>query len=72
MTLGTAAVIKTMEQVAGKAPELTVRGDRSFTLSYQTVERECADKIVEYFSTTTAKVTVEHDDECGTFIYLEI
>lgn len=57
--------------VAGKTPELTIRGPRAFTFSYETVEREAADKLVAYFS-PLARVSVEHDAECGTFIYLDV
>jgi hypothetical protein len=60
-----------LTKVAGVAVEITIRGDRSFTISTEAEDRPACEKLVAYFSEAQAKsVSVEHD-ECGSFVYVE-
>ena len=59
-----------ISKVAGAKVELTIRGDKSFTFSTETVTPDLGEKIASYFG-GLATVTVAHDDECGTFAYVE-
>ena len=57
-----------IQQIAGRAVELTIRGPKSFTLSYDSIDREATRRIVEFFGNACE---VSEDEECGTFIYIE-
>jgi hypothetical protein len=59
-----------MTKLIGQPVELTIRGEQSFTFSTETVCRNLGDKIAAYFG-KLATVTVDHDDECGSFAYVE-
>lgn len=59
-----------MSEIAGATVEITIRGDRAFTLSFEEVNKPAADKLVKFFE-GEAKVSVEHDDECGSFVYVD-
>ena len=57
--------------IAGLPVEVTVRGLRDFTFSFETVNQSAADAILRFFDgQITAKV--ETDEECGTFIYATV
>jgi len=60
-----------ISKIAGREVEITVRGDRSFTFSFEAIDKDATKRIVDFFrgqSTTS----VEEDDECGTFIYCDV
>jgi len=58
----------TIEKIAGRPLELTIRGEKSFTLSFDGVDQSATSRLVEFFQN---KCQVEVDAECGTFIYIE-
>ena len=60
-----------MSEIAGAAVELTVRGDKSFTFSTETVCRQLGENIAAYFG-PLASVTEDHDEECGSFVYVDV
>lgn len=60
-----------MSDIVGVEVELTVRGDRKFTFSTWDVMPTLGEKVAGYFG-KLAKVTVEHDEECGSFAYVEV
>lgn len=51
--------------------ELTVRGPHSFTISTEELCPELGDKVAEYFG-PLASTSTEHDDECGSFVFVEV
>ena len=59
-----------ISQVAGVAVELTIRGDRAFTFSTEERSDEAAQRIAEFFA-GEAVVEIEHDDEIGSFVYVD-
>lgn len=58
-----------INQIAGRQVEMTIRGDRDFTFSFDCIDSTATQKIVSFFK-GSAKVEVETDIECGTFIYI--
>lgn len=60
----------TMTKIVGQPVDLTIRGAKSFTFSTETVDRNLGEVIAAYFG-KLATVTVDHDDECGSFAYVE-
>ncbi|AKI28834.1 hypothetical protein PM404_gp45 [Stenotrophomonas phage vB_SmaS-DLP_1] len=65
-----AAMETKMSKVAGAAVELTIRAERAFTFSFESVNEEAAAKLAKFFE-GQAKVEVEHDEECGSFVYVD-
>lgn len=65
-----AAMEAKMSQVAGAPVELTIRGDKAFTFSFETMNEEAASKLAKFFE-SEANVCVEHDLECGSFVYVD-
>jgi len=63
--------MKAINQVAGREVEVTVRGERNFTFSFEIIDKVATRKICEFFK-GQAKIEVEEDEECGTFIYIEV
>jgi hypothetical protein len=63
--------VNKINKVAGREVEVTVRGLRSFTFSFEDVDKEATRKICEFFK-GHAKIEVQEDEECGTFIYCDI
>jgi len=61
----------TLTEIIGRKVELTVRGDRSFTISTEEVFAGLGERVAAFFG-DLAKITTEHDDECGSFAYVEI
>lgn len=59
-----------LNDVAGREIEITFRAERSFTFSFDGIDRVATDKIVAFFK-GAAKLEVVEDEECGTFIYCE-
>ena len=63
--------VASFSQVASRAVEVTIRGERSFTFSFDCIDRDATAKICAFFL-GCASVEVVEDEECGTFIYCEI
>lgn len=63
--------MQSINTVAGRNVEITVRGARSFTFSFDCIDREATEKIVKFFA-GHAKIEVAEDEECGTFIYADV
>ncbi|HEX3163560.1 MAG TPA: hypothetical protein VHQ92_13365 [Pseudolabrys sp.] len=63
-------VVETISKIAGRQVELTIRGERNFTFSFDDVDLKAANAIAEFFK-GQGRVKIETDDECGTFIYLD-
>jgi len=59
-----------LNQVAGREVGITIRGERSFTFSFEDIDKEATRKICEFFD-GHAKIEVSEDEECGTFIYCD-
>lgn len=66
-----AALENQLTQIADVPVEVTIRGLRQFTFSFETVN-ESAVAAIERFFGQHAKFEVEYDDECGTFIYATV
>lgn len=60
-----------LSAIAGETVEVTIRGLRQFTFSFESVNQTATNAIVNFFGSQAA-LTVEADDECGTFIYAEV
>jgi hypothetical protein len=60
-----------MTALVGKPVELTVRGEKAFTFSTETVTADLGERIAAFFG-ALATVRVEHDEECGSFAYVEV
>lgn len=58
----------TIEKIAGRTIELTIRGDKSFTLSFDCIDKIATSRLVKFFGNACQ---VEENEECGTFIYVE-
>lgn len=65
-----AAMEAKLSKVAGAAVELTIRAEKSFTFSFEEVNEAAAAKLAKFFE-GQAKVEVEHDEECGSFVYVD-
>jgi len=63
---------QTLSTVAGTKVEITIRGEKQFTFSTVEVSKTAAEKIKAYFKYQYKTLTVEHDEECGTFIYMNV
>jgi hypothetical protein len=63
---------ETLAKVFGIEAELTVRGDRDFTISTETVCPDLLDRVRAFFGNEITNATAEHDDECGTFVYFTV
>ena len=60
-----------IEQVAGRSMEFTVRGDRSFTFSFEGRDDVAVSKVVEFFA-AWANVSADYDEECDqTCIFID-
>jgi hypothetical protein len=67
MTNPTAALSK----IAGYPVELTIRGERAFTFSFDAADRAAGERVAAFFA-AAATVSVDVDDECGTCVYVNI
>lgn len=63
-------MLESINKVAGCEIEITVRGPESFTFSTDHVNKEASKKLQDFFS-EVATVKVEHDQECGSFLYVD-
>jgi hypothetical protein len=55
--------------IAGTQLEITIRGDKSFTLSFDGINKTASEKLINFFSGYT--VSRDEDEELGTCIYLD-
>jgi hypothetical protein len=67
----TAALEATIAKVAGVPVSLTIRGERDFTVSTDEVCLDLLARVGGFFG-HHATATVDHDDECGSFVYITV
>jgi hypothetical protein len=60
-----------MTALVGANVELTVRGARAFTFSTEAVTPTLGDVIAAFFG-NLATVTTDHDEEIGSFAFVEV
>lgn len=61
---------KALSEIFGVTVEITMRGQRDFTVSFEGENAVVADKIKKYFESATKKIEVDYDKECDhTAIY---
>ena len=60
-----------INKVAGRDVEITIRGDHSFTFSFEAIDKKATKAICDFFF-GQANISVEENEECGTFIYCEV
>lgn len=65
------SVAQTLTKIAGREVEVTVRSDKAFTFSMDVVDPKATKAIKDFFK-GQGTLTVEEDEECGTFIYLDL
>ena len=63
--------MEAINQVAGREVEITIRGERNFTFSFDAIDKVATSKICAFFE-GQAKIKVHEDEECGTFIYCDV
>lgn len=65
------SLIKEISAVAGRAVELTIRGQRNFTFSFEGRDDNASAKLVSFFR-KEAKARSEYDEECDlTCVYVD-
>ncbi|MDN7790472.1 hypothetical protein QZM66_23180 [Burkholderia contaminans] len=57
--------------IAGRPLELTIRGARAFTFSFDEYDPAAGARVARFF-TPVAIATVDADVECGTHIYVDV
>ena len=63
---------KQFSSACGAPCELTFRTDTAFTLTFDEIEVEAAQKAVAYIKECGAvDIEVDHDEECGTAVYFQ-
>ena len=62
---------QTISQIAKRDVEITIRGDREFTFSFDDADHAAANRIKSFFG-NTATVEIDVDDELGTCVYVSI
>ena len=60
-----------LSKIAGHKVELTIRGDRAFTISSDEMVLDLDAKVAAFFG-KAAKISASHDEECGSFVYIEV
>lgn len=58
-----------LSKIAGTQLEITIRGDKNFTFTFNSVNKAATDKLVKFFNGYS--VAVDADEECGTCIYVD-
>ncbi|SIQ08898.1 hypothetical protein SAMN05421778_101324 [Sphaerotilus natans] len=61
-----------MSTVAGVPVEVTIRAEGCFTFSTAARNDEAGNRLATFFSGSECSVDVVHDDECGTFVYVDM
>ena len=61
---------KTIEQIAGRDVEITHRGGKSFTFSFDGFDKAALTKLLDFFN-GSANIEWVEDEEVGTFIYCD-
>lgn len=59
-----------ISKIAGAPISLTIRDLKAFTWSTEERNDVAAEKVRAYFAADAESVTVMHDDECGSFVYV--
>lgn len=62
---------QTLSTIAGRAIELTIRGERQFTASFEAFDAAASDRIVKFFG-KLATCNVLVDEETGTYVYINV
>jgi len=57
-----------LSEIAGTEIEITIRGEKKFTLSYDFVDQKISKKLCEFFKDYNPRLSEE--EEIGTFIYI--
>ncbi|WP_175689671.1 hypothetical protein [Burkholderia anthina] len=60
-----------LQAVAGRPLELTIRGARAFTFSFDAYDPAAGARVARFFA-SMAVATVEADVECGTHVYVDV
>lgn len=61
-----------MSKIAGYPVEITIRGERAFTFSFESVDTNAGDKLAAFMKDGGANVSVETDAELEmTFVYAD-
>ncbi|RIQ79060.1 hypothetical protein D0837_17260 [Bordetella avium] len=64
--------LDTITKIAGRAVELTIRGEKSFTFSFDGRDDSASARLMDFFRSATAKVTSDYDAECDhTCVYVD-
>lgn len=64
---------KKFSTVAGVPVEITHTGGQSFTFATEERNEKAAEKIRAFLIAGGAtKINIEHDDECGSFVYVDL
>lgn len=58
-----------LSRIAGHPVDITIRAERSFTLSFDAVDHAAGKRLASFVGGCNA--SVETDVECGTFVYIE-
>ena len=61
---------KTIEQIAGRKIDVTHRGGKSFTFSFDGFDKTALTKLLDFFN-GSANIEWVEDEEVGTFIYCD-
>ena len=60
-----------LSKIAGRKVELTIRGDRAFTISTEEMILDLDSRVAAFFG-KAAKISASHDEECGSFVYIDV
>jgi hypothetical protein len=61
-----------LKSISGQEIEITFRGEKSFTVSFDCQDSNAQTILVEYFKKAAKKVTSDYDEECEqTCIWIE-
>lgn len=66
------ALVRTINQIAGRPVDITPTSGGHFTLSFYTIDKEATRRICEFFSNHAKTEVVEYNEDCETYIYLSI
>lgn len=58
-----------LSQIAGTQIEITIRADKSFTFTFDGINKAATQKLVKFFA--GYKISIDEDAELGTCIYID-
>jgi hypothetical protein len=62
-----------LSKITGENVEITIRGEKSFTFSFETKNETAANKIIRFFKSACKSIISNYDIECDqTCIYMEV